>query len=166
MSDDPRAAVREYADGDGPAVRRLHRRALRAAGTDPDDVPGTDDLDDVESAYFDPGGAFLVAEVDGEVVAMGGLAAEAHTDYATLADGEGELLRIAVDPDHQREGYGDAIVGGLEDAARDRGLDRLVLWTARRQRAATEFYPARGYEQVDTRTEGEYDLLKFAKRLD
>ncbi|WP_123536299.1 GNAT family N-acetyltransferase [Halosimplex salinum] len=156
------AELRRFEPGDGPAVRRLHRRALSDAGTDPDDVPHTEDLDDVESSYLDGGGEFLVCEVDEQVVAMGGLAVEGEG----IPHGAGELLRIAVHTDHQRAGYGSAIVDGLEAAARERGLDRVFLWTAQRQRAAVEFYTARGYEGTDHRTEGEYELLRFEKSLD
>ncbi|PSQ26156.1 N-acetyltransferase [Halobacteriales archaeon QS_9_67_15] len=100
----------------------------------------------------------------GDIVAMGGLA-------VSDGDGEippdaGELLRIAVHPDHQRAGYGSAIVVGLEDAARERGLDRVFLWTAQRQRSAVSFYRSRGYEGTGHRTEGEYELLRFEQALD
>lgn len=158
----PDSAVLRRADAsDGRALRRLYRAAMRAEGTDPADVPDTDDLADVEAAYVDSGGEFLVVEVDGAVVAMGGLAVEGED----LADGEGELFRIGVDTDHQRRGYGSAILSGLEAAARERGLDRIVLTTARRQDAATEFYPAHGYEQVGRERHGEYRLVRFAKSL-
>lgn len=163
MADAPSGTLRRYEPGDGEAVRRLHRTALADAGTDPDDVPGTEDLSDVAGRYLDAGGEFLVVEDDatGEVVAMGGLAVEGD---GTPADA-GELFRIAVDPERQREGHGARIVDGLEDAARERGLDRVVLWTAQRQRAAVRFYRARGYEGADHRTEGEYELLRFEKSL-
>ncbi|MFB6087160.1 MAG: GNAT family N-acetyltransferase [Haloarculaceae archaeon] len=159
------AGVRRFEASDREAVRTLHRRALRAAGTDPADVPGTDDLRSVRETYVESGGEFLVVERDGEVVAMGGLRVD--TPACEEREGEvGELLRMRVDPDHQREGYGTAVLGALETAARERGLDRLTLTTARRQTAATEFYPANGYERVGTEAHGEYELLRFEKSLD
>jgi len=162
-SDLPDGAVLRRAEpSDGPELRRLYRAAMRAEGTDPADVPDTDDLSDVESAYVEPGGEFLVVESENETVAMGGLA----VDGDDLADGEGELFRIGVDTDHQRRGYGSAILAGLEDAARERGLDRIVLTTARRQEAATEFYPAHGYERMGHERHGEYQLVRFAKSLE
>jgi ribosomal protein S18 acetylase RimI-like enzyme len=154
--------VRRARASDGPRLRVLYRETMRAAGTDPDDVPGTDDLADVHSTYVDPGGEFLVVETDGRVVAMGGLT----VDGEDLADGEGELFRLGVDTDYQRQGLGSEVVSALEQAARDRGLDRIVLTTARRQAAAAEFYPARGYEEVGREREGEYELVHFSKRLD
>mgnify|MGYP000740105955 CR=1 FL=1 len=165
--DSARGTVRRYEPGDRDAVGSLHRTALREAGTNPADVPDTDDLRDVESNYLDTGGEFLVVEGAlggrhaGEILAMGGLAVEGEG----IPPDAGELLRIAVDPGHQGSGYGSAILAGLEDAARERGLDRLFLWTAQRQRAAVSFYQSRGYEGTDHRTEGEYELIRFEKAL-
>ncbi|MFB6150538.1 MAG: GNAT family N-acetyltransferase [Haloarculaceae archaeon] len=166
---DAEAVVRRYEPADEAAVRRVHERALLDAGTDPADVPGTADLGWIEAAYVEPGGEFLVAEADGEVVATGGLVVDDRGGSGgDDADDpvEGELFRLAVDPDHQREGYGTAVLDGLEAAARERGVDRLALTTARRQAAATEFYPARGYERVGRERHGEYELIRFEKRLD
>lgn len=145
-------AVRPYEPGDAAAVRSLHERALRAAGTDPDDVPGVDDLGRIPEAFD----AFRVCERDGAVVAMGGLVVDGRV---------AELKRMRVDPDHQREGHGSAVLDALERAARERGVRRLTLTTARRQTAATRFYPANGYEQVGTERYGEYELLRFEKPL-
>jgi GNAT superfamily N-acetyltransferase len=148
--------VRRFEPGDGPGVRRVHRRALADAGTDPDDVPGNADLRWIEETYLRGDGTFLVAGQDDEIVACGGL----------LVDGPiGELMRIAVDPAHQNEGLGTAIVDRLETAAGDRGCDRIVLTTARRQVSATEFYPSRGYERTGTRRTNGYELLEFEKDL-
>ncbi|WP_415378667.1 GNAT family N-acetyltransferase [Halosimplex sp. TS25] len=168
MVRDPSETLRRYEPRDRDAVWHLHRTALREAGSNPEDVPNSDDIRNVEGNYIDAGGEFLVVErqvpenAAGEIVAMGGLAVE----DAEISAGAGELLRIAVRPDHQRAGYGRAIVAGLEDAARERGLDRIFLWTAQRQRSAVAFYRSRGYEGTDHRTEGEYELLRFEKSLD
>ncbi|MFC7140259.1 GNAT family N-acetyltransferase [Halosimplex aquaticum] len=162
MVRDTSGTLRRYEPRDRDAVWHLHRTALREAGSNPEDVPNSDDIRDVEGNYLDAGGEFLVVERDGEIVAMGGLTAA----DAEIPPGAGELLRIAVHPDHQRAGHGSAIVAGLEDAARERGLERVFLWTAQRQRSAVAFYRSRGYEGTDHRTEGEYELLRFEKALD
>jgi DNA-binding transcriptional MocR family regulator len=67
--------------------------------------------------------------------------------------------------DHSRSTVNRA-VAELEDAARERGVTHLYARTARRQEAAVAFYPANGYEQVDTETYGEYDLVIYEKYLD
>mgnify|MGYP000510097723 CR=1 FL=1 len=153
-SGDP--VVRRYGTGDETAIRRVFERAMRAAGTDPTDVPGTQDLDWIEAAYLDTGGEFLVVETDGEVVATGGLAVDGDV---------GELFRVAVDPDHQRAGHGSRLLAALEDAARERGVERIVLTTALRQDAAVDFYTDHGYEQTGRDRHGEYRLFHFTRRL-
>lgn len=148
--------VREFEPGDADEIRRLHERALRDAGTDPTDVPGTEDLRDVEGSYVETGGTFLVAEraEDGAIVGMGGLRVDGD---------EGELFRMRVDPKCQREGVGVELLRALEDAAQERGVRRLEAETASRQSAAMEFYPSHGYERVDERRFREYDLVRFEK---
>ncbi|WP_244605363.1 GNAT family N-acetyltransferase [Halorhabdus rudnickae] len=148
--------MRRYEPGDGPAVENLYRRALREAGTDPNDVPNNGDLRAIGQIYLDSGGEFLVAESDEEIVACGGLLRDGST---------AELKRIAVDPGHQREGHGTAIVDGLERAARERGCARIGLTTASRQTSATDFYPDRGYERLGTEQVNGYELIDFGKRL-
>ena len=149
--------VRRYRPRDADAVRRLNDEVLRAAGTDPEDIPHPEDIEDVESAYLDTGGEFLVAESEGSVIGMGGLRVDGT---------EGELFRMRVALDCQREGVGTAILEALEDAARERGVELLRAQTAQRQSAAVSFYPKHGYEQVDTdMRDPDYTLLHFRKEL-
>lgn len=148
--------VRRFQPGDGPAVRRLHRTALRAAGTDPAHVPGNDDLNFVGETDLNTGGEFLVAERDGRIVACGGL---------LVAGSSAELKRIAVAPVRQRDGLGTDIVTGLETAARARDCDRILVRTAARQSGATQFYPELGYERVGSHREAGYDLIDFENQL-
>jgi len=172
--------LRQYDPRDESAVWTLHEWAMRAAGTDPDDVPGSDDLRHVEERYLD-GGEFLVGVVagldtdddhdwpvtfDGRLVAMGGLlpSENGHADERTVA-GAAELHRMRVAPPTQGRGYGRELLAALETRAVELGYDRLLATTAERQTAATRFYPAAGYEAVDRSTHGEYELVHFEKGL-
>lgn len=149
--------IRRYQPRDADAVRRLNDEVLRDAGTDPADIPRHDDIKDVQSAYIDTGGEFLVSEADGEVIGMGGLRVDGR---------EGELFRMRVAIDRQGEGIGSALLDALESAARGRGVEHLSAWTAQRQSAAVAFYPKHGYEQVNTATrEPDYTLLHFRKEF-
>jgi ribosomal protein S18 acetylase RimI-like enzyme len=152
--------LRRATTADADALLALQERALRDAGTDPADVPGTDDLRDVEATFFDVGGKFLVLETDdGDVVAMGG--------YRPVDDTTVELFRIAVAPERQREGLGDRVVDVLERRARVHEYERVVLETVVEQEAAAAFYPARGYTEVGRgpTESGNYTLLRFEKSL-
>ena len=148
--------IRRFEPADSDAVLTLDERAMRGEGTDPEDIPDIDDLHRIEETYLDSGGEFLVAETGGRVVAMGGLAIDGD---------QAELLRIRVDPDHQREGVGSRLLARLETVARERGVERLVAETARRQGAATEFYPAHGFEEQSRRSFEDYELIEFEKQL-
>jgi ribosomal protein S18 acetylase RimI-like enzyme len=150
------ATIRRVEPSDIGAVLALNERAMKQEGTDPEDIPGIEDLQRVEERYLDSKGEFLVAEADDEIVAMGGLVVE---------DERGELLRMRVDPEHQREGLGSRLLARLEATAREAGLALLVAETARRQAAATEFYPAHGFEEQSRRSFEDYELIEFEKRL-
>jgi GNAT superfamily N-acetyltransferase len=178
--------LRDYDPRDAEAVWTLHEWALSNAGTDPADVPGTDDLRRIESAYRDAGGAFLVGVVaavpagdeerggdrgppatfDGRLVAMGGFVpCESGRADERAVGGAAELHRMRVAPTHQRRGYGRAILHALEARAREAGFGRLLATTARRQQSAVNFYPDEGYREVDRSTAGEYELVHFETEL-
>jgi GNAT superfamily N-acetyltransferase len=182
----PELTLRAYDTRDAEAVWTLHEWALSDAGTDPSDVPGTDDLRRIEAAYLDTGGAFLVgvipadsptsgseafdrrppATFDGRLVAMGGFV---PTDSGRAEErsvgGAVELHRMRVAPTHQRRGYGRVLLHALEAEARDAGFGLVLATTATRQRAAVEFYPSEGYRAVDRSSAGAYELVHFEKEL-
>ena len=159
---------------DAAALHALHERALRDAGTDPADVPGTEDLDDVPGTYL-AGGEFLVGHGDGSVVAMGGfrpasdLPSGGHEGFepgAAADDDAVELFRIAVDPTVQGRGLGGDLLAELERRAAATGFAWAVLTTAAHQRAGVELYRSRGYREVGRMQQGEYELVRFEKRLE
>jgi GNAT superfamily N-acetyltransferase len=162
--------LRRYRPGDGPAVRAVHERALRDAGTDPADVPGNDDLHSIESAYLASDGEFLVVDCgtadDPEVVATGGYKpTDGREDGSPESETRTvELFRMAVAPERQGEGHGVRVLSGLERRAREHGFERVVLSTATRQDSAG-FYAAHGYRETGRERYGEYELIGFEKRL-
>lgn len=175
---------RRYRAADAEAVWTLHERAMADAGTDPSDIPGTDDLRSVETDYIEAGGEFLVGvgdtgtgegagtegleTTDGTVVAMGGYVptTDGRADERAVAGRSvAELHRMRVAPARQREGHGRALLAALEDRASAAGFERLLATTAARQTAAVRFYPAAGYEPAGSSTHGEYELRHFEKEL-
>ena len=80
--------IRRYDPHDADPVWTLHETALRDAGTDPADVPGTDDLQRIEAAYLDAGGDFLVGLVPSSEVGAG-----ADGPAVGRADGDGDRER-------------------------------------------------------------------------
>jgi len=152
----------EYSD----AVLALHEAAMRAEGAYVEGVPDPD-LQDVSDSYGD--GEFLLGLRDGDLVAMGAFrpATGYITEMIDVEDRTAELKRMRVDPAHQREGYGQAIYDDLEQRARDRGFDEIVLDTMPVLDGAVAFYRRNGFEQVGRETVeagGEsFELLLYRK---
>lgn len=103
----------------------------------------TDGFLGITAGYLDVGGEFLVGLRDNLIVAIGG--------FQPLDDSTAEIRKMAVHPDHQRQGYGERILVELEGRAEKRGFDRLVLETYERLTAARNLYEKYGY--VETRWE-------------
>jgi len=163
--------LRRYRPADRDRVLNLHERAMRDVGAYVEGVPEPD-LDDIESAYLESGGEFLVGTVDGEVVAMG--AFRPAGGYVTeLLDGlenAAEVKRMRVAPARQGRGYGRRVYGELERRAREHGFDELVLDTTPAQTAAQALYESVGFE-LARRERLEHDgesvtLLLYRKFLD
>ena len=85
---------------------------------------------------------YLVAEVDGEVVG--------HAVTSCAGD-IAELQRIAVAPDHRRQGIAAALLASVVDTARRTEADRLLLEVREDNRAALAFYADQGFVDIDRR---------------
>ncbi len=81
--------------------------------------------------------ALLVAEREGRLV--GSL-------IAGWDGWRGSFYRLAVHPDHRREGLGTALVREGERHLRGRGAERLAAIVAEEDPGAHEFWTAAGYE--------------------
>ena len=66
------------------------------------------------------------------------------------------MKRVRVHPDHQRLGFGDAIVERLEQRAQELGYDAIHLDTTAQQEPAIAMYRKRGYSEI-----GRADLRRF-----
>lgn len=86
-------------------------------------------------------GTFLVARDGDRAVGCGAI----RLIDATTA----EAKRMYVEPDHRGRGVGWAVLAGLEAAARQLGVERLVLETGVHQEAAISLYRSAGFTQVE-----------------
>lgn len=149
--------IRQYREADHDAVWHLHNLALNLVGAHAGNGPWDDDLHHIETVYLQHGGEFLVGVLDGSIVAMGAL---------KRADAKrAEIKRMRVHPDHQRRGYGRAILQALEARARQLGYTTLGLDTTTVQVAAQAFYTQNGYVQVGLTRYGPFDVLLYQKEL-
>jgi ribosomal-protein-alanine N-acetyltransferase len=85
---------------------------------------------------------YLVAEVDGQVVG--------HAVTSSAGD-IAELQRIAVAPEHRRQGIAAALLASVLDAARRTEADRLLLEVREDNRGALSFYADQGFVEIDRR---------------
>jgi GNAT superfamily N-acetyltransferase len=96
------------------------------------------------AAMFDPpNGAFLVAR-RGHAAGppLGGVGVRA------IHPGVGQIRRLWVDPAARGQGVARALMGGIEDAARELGLHDLRLGTGDAQPEAIALYASSGWERV------------------
>jgi ribosomal protein S18 acetylase RimI-like enzyme len=131
--------VRGFRAGDQGAARALILAGLAEHwGTlDPTLNP---DLDDIAVAYG--AGVFLVAVVEADgaerIVGTGALQ---PVDATT-----GQIVRMSVARKARRQGIGRQILDALLDAARARGMRRVVLETTATWTGAIAFYRRAGFE--------------------
>ena len=150
--------IRRYRPGeDDDVVWELHVIGIRQTGTDIGHGPWDDDLRAIEASYIEKGGDFLVGEVDGQAVAIGGI--------VPITDNRAELKRMRVHPAYQRRGFGEAILHALEQRARQAGIRHLFLDTTLKQRAAVALYRKHGYREIGESVIGGFDCLVFEKDL-
>lgn len=110
-------------------------------------------------AAIDPGGHYLLALSDGDVVGVGGV--------RTLPDlpGAAEVKRMWVDPTWRGAGLGARLLRALEEVAADLGHDRILLDTNRTLAEAVAMYARAGYREVDRYNDNPYAEAFFAKDL-
>ena len=88
--------------------------------------------------YLERGGQVFTAHLDGEVA--GAVALKPH------ADGRWELTKMAVDPEFQGRGIGQALMDACHAYARDvLKLDRLFLLSNTKNEAALRLYARNGW---------------------
>lgn len=162
--------VREATAADADAIADVHAASIRGLGSDEyDDEQIRAWLSNVHPERYPletDGFRAVVAdhEADG-VVGFGLLDCEPSGRADPLA---GEIAAVYVRPEHARGGIGSAILEALESAARNAGLETLVLTASRN---AVAFYERRGYEGIETvrleMSDGvELACLRMRRRLD
>src|SRR5579872_6336700 len=105
-----RIVFRRFRPEDKDAVQRLHVAALESTNAYITVENYYADLDDIEGTYLPNGGEFLVGELDGQIVAMGGFSPKSETTV--------EMRRARVAPHLQGAGIGPHLLALREAEAR------------------------------------------------
>jgi len=102
------------------------------------DRPGMPSADPAD--FSPPTGVCLVGWLGAEPVCVGAV--------KRLGDGLAEIKRMYVAPAGRSQGAARALLGALEDAARDLGYVRVCLDTGPRQPHARALYLSAGYREI------------------
>jgi GNAT superfamily N-acetyltransferase len=152
--------LRRYRPADHGTVLALHREGLAQVGLRPGDGVYYDhDFFRMEEIYLRKDGEFLVGELRGEIVAMGGLR---RADLVPAGGGQElggyvlggpaldtvEMVRLRVRPGVQRRGYGSAVIRALERRAAELGYRVLRADTTERQQPALRLYRRFGWTEL------------------
>ena len=133
-------SIRQYREADNPLVKKLHYDGLNQSGAFIDNPALDADLDNIEKVYLKNRGEFLVGFEANRLIAMGAL--------KRVSDTIGEIKRMRVVQDYQRQGIGQRIFDRLVQCAQELGYTKLVLDTSVLQVAAQKFYEKNGFTEV------------------
>ncbi|WP_254766108.1 GNAT family N-acetyltransferase [Salinilacihabitans rarus] len=141
--------IRPASAADREAIREVARAAWHDSydELDAETVDETVDAwyadDELERALSEPGTAFLVAEDDGEVVGF---------SHGVVQGDEGDVLRMYVRPDRQREGVGTALHERLRADLEDFNMNRMRAIDLASNEGGRAFYEGLGFEKSDEGT--------------
>ncbi|WP_306054369.1 GNAT family N-acetyltransferase [Natronococcus wangiae] len=94
--------------------------------------------EELERALSTSGTAVLVAETDDAVVGF---------THGVVQEDEGDVLRMYVHPDHQREGIGTALHERLRDDLEDFNMNRMRAIDLASNEGGRAFYEELGFER-------------------
>jgi putative acetyltransferase len=104
------------------------------------------EMDDLQANYFDPGGTFLVALNEGQVIGSGAL--------RRLDDQTAELKRMWLLEAYHGRGIGYRLITQLIDFAHKQGFTRIRLQTSPEQARALAFYRRVGFYEIPCYNDG------------
>ena len=146
------AHVRTFRPEDQPAVEQLYTAGLLAGQIAPNDTGA--DIENIQEAYFDdPRHHFWVAEKDGQVVGMIGVASdESHT---------AEIRRLRVLPEQQHTPIAGELLRTAVRHCKHHGYLKIVLDTRFEHDAAVSLFDRIGFQHTRTRSHHGKDMLEF-----
>ena len=144
--------VRSFNSQDQPHVDRLYTEGLLSGAIAPNDTGA--DIENIMDAYFDePANHFWVAEIDGRVLGMIGVARDLeHT---------AEIRRLRVDPQWQQTSIAAKLLETALTHCRDEGYLKVILDTRFDPDAVLDLFEKFGFQHTRTKAMQGKDLLEF-----
>ena len=144
--------VRSYEERDQDDVLRLFEEGRLVGSAMPNDTAA--DIDNIPEAYLtDKNSHFWVAEYDGKLVGMVGVARESKN--------RAEIRRLRVEPSFVGQGIAMKLMEEALTFCRHHGYLKVVLDTSLEQTAATEIFDRSAFQHNRTKTVGGKELLEF-----
>jgi ribosomal protein S18 acetylase RimI-like enzyme len=149
--------IRRYQPQDKTVVKELHFAGLKQFGAGAHDPYRDGDLDDIENVYINNRGDFVVGLLNNEIVAMGAIRKFSETC--------GEIKRIRIRRDCQRQGHGQTILLKLIDLATELGYIEVCLDTLATNLPAQRLFEKNGFKETNRRKLGIHDIIIYSKSL-
>ena len=149
-----RTTIRKAEKADQPAIENIAQAAyaLYVPRMDRKPFPMLDDY----GAHIAAGTAFVLED---------GGAVRGYIILLPANDGALLLDNVAIDPSAQKCGYGRKLLDFAEAVARERGLDRIILYTNEAMRENLVWYPKMGYSVTGHIEEKGYRRIYFEKKV-
>jgi ribosomal protein S18 acetylase RimI-like enzyme len=148
--------IRRYQAQDNEAVKELHYAGLAQFGATADPYYDSD-LDNIEDIYINNNGDFLIGIQGNEIVAIGAI--------RKVSAKRGEIKRIRVWQNCQRQGHGQTILLKLMELAAEMGYTELCLDTLANNTPARCLFEKFGFTETHHGKIGPYDLIFYGKKL-
>jgi ribosomal protein S18 acetylase RimI-like enzyme len=155
--------IRRYRPEDNETVKKLHYAGIeQMMQIEPVVAPSDDhyddsDLDNIESAYIDNRGDFLVGTRNGEIVVIGAL-----REYTETC---GEIKRLRVRREYQRQGHAETMMRKLEERAKELGYRKLILDTLTSNKSSQQLFKKCGFNELRRESVGPFQLSIWGKKL-
>jgi GNAT superfamily N-acetyltransferase len=147
--------LREYIDTDKNSLIELDNKALSEVKVE--GLPNHfSDLENIEFNYL-KNGVFVVAEIDGDLIGMGGL--------RVIEPGTARINRMRVHPNLQGKGIGHEILVWLEDKAKIYTINKILLNTLKAQTKAQKFYESHGYTKIGEGSPDGFKVVMYEKYI-
>ncbi|MFC1975568.1 GNAT family N-acetyltransferase [Chloroflexota bacterium] len=142
--------IRPFEPHDQDAARRLILTGLGEHFGYIDETCNPD-IDDIRANYLETSHAFIVAEIEAELVGTGAL--------LTKQENMGRIVRMSVSRSYRRQGIGGALVSHLLDLARQRGWTQILVSTEPDWEDAIGFYNESGFTETKRDDVGVYFVM-------